>query len=232
MGNKTDILTERPFETSHLGGPVFDCADANDAAEAVRQGRGVGAVLISCRTEGDGNALSAAGFRKVETLVTLELNPLKGFYGQTDGVLVRAGGMADVSACRGIATAALRWDRFHADTRIDDGAADRLKADWIANDLTGRADRVFVAETGGAVAGFCAMLLRQDLAVIDLIAVAPDKQGKGIGRALVTGAIGHYHERVVTIRVGTQAANPQSLTFYRSLGFEEVGRADTWHWMP
>jgi hypothetical protein len=54
MGNKTDILTERPFETSHLGGPVFDCADANDAAEAVRQGRDVGAVLISCRTEGDG----------------------------------------------------------------------------------------------------------------------------------------------------------------------------------
>lgn len=232
MGNRTDILTERPFETAHLGGPVFDCADANDAAEAVKQGRDAGAVLISCRTEGEGKALSAAGFRKVESLVTLECSSFGTDGVSTGKIQIRAGGPADIPACRRIATEALRWDRFHADTRIDDGAADGLKADWIENDLRGRADRVFVAETGGAVAGFCAMLMRRDLAVIDLIAVAPDRQGKGIGRAMVAGAIDYYRGRVATMRVGTQAANPQSLTFYRSLGFVEVGRADTWHWMP
>lgn len=232
MGNRGDILTERPFEAEHLGGPVFDCSDAGRAEEAVRRGRDAGAVLISCRTEGDGKALSAAGFSKVETLVTLECSSFKAVVARSSEVPVRAGGPGDIPACRGIAAEALRWDRFHADPRIDNGAADGLKADWIENDLKGRADRTFVAETGGAVVGFCAMLLRPDLAVIDLIAVAPGEQGKGIGRALVAAAIDHYRDSVAAIRVGTQAANPQSLTFYHSLGFEEVGRADTWHWMP
>ncbi|WP_161973697.1 GNAT family N-acetyltransferase [Hwanghaeella grinnelliae] len=225
-------MTERAFEAAHLGGPVFDCADTGNAVQAVSQGREAGAVLISCRTEGEGDALAAAGFRKVETLVTLERRSLKPLDGRLGRGLVRAGGVADVPACRRVAVEALRWDRFHADPRIDDQAADALKAEWIENDLRGRADRVFVAEVDGAVAGFCAMLLRADLAVIDLIAVAPDKQGKGIGRALVAAAVDHYREQMTAMLVGTQAGNPASVSFYKSMGFQEVKRADTWHWTP
>lgn len=224
-------LTARPFESDHLGGPVFDCSDPNHALEAVARARKAGAILVSCRTDGDGEALAKAGFRQVETLVTFERS--------TEGVLaaeayatVRAGGRDDIDACRSIASTALRYDRFHADPRIDDRKADGLKADWIENDLRGRADVTLVAETAGDVGGFCAMLLRPAFAVIDLIAVAPNHQGRGLGRAMVAAALDRYRGQVPSIQVGTQAANPQSLKFYQSVGFVEIRRANTWHWMP
>lgn len=227
----SDLLTPRPFEARHLGGPVFDCADPDRAGEAVRLGLEAGAVLISCRTQGPGKALEAAGFKKVETLVTLACPIDEAADGKPD-IPVRAGEALDGPACRMIAVDALRYDRFHADPRIDDRVADALKAEWIENDLNGRADVTLVVERNAAVAGFCAMLLRPDAAVIDLIAVSPKAQGAGIGRALVLAATSHYRGRVASILVGTQASNAQSLAFYRSLGFSEVGRADTWHWMP
>jgi len=232
MDKADALLTARPFESQHLGGPVFDCADPERADDAVRQGRDAGAVLISCRTEGKGAALAAAGFRKVETLVTLERKMTGAIDVPAGAPIVRAGDDGDVAACRRIAAAALRWDRFHADPRIDDGRADALKADWIENDLCGRADLTLVAEADGQVAGFCALLRRMDAAVIDLIAVDPALQGKGIGRALVIDALNRYRASVPAMRVGTQAGNPSSIVFYRSLGFGEKTRADTWHWTP
>lgn len=232
MSTAAPVLTERSFEAEHLGGPVFDCADPERAAAAVEQARKAGAILVSCRTEGAGTHLSNAGFRKVETLVTFERKTAGRIVEGPITAAVRSGGVEDIPACRRIAVAALRWDRFHADPRIDDRAADTLKADWIENDLRGRADVTFVVEALGNVAGFCAMLLRSDVAVIDLIAVDPDRQGQGLGRALVAAALDHYRDRVAAMQVGTQAGNPSSLNFYRSMGFEEIRRADTWHWMP
>lgn len=226
------LLTERAFEAAHLGGPVFDCIDPDRAVEAVALGREAGALLISCRTAGSGESLSAAGFRHVETLVTLER--LLSDPPETAAVKgpVRIGGEGDIPACRRIAATALRFDRFHADPRIEDNVADLLKSDWIENDLRGRADVVFVAEVNDRVAGFCAMLLRPEHAVIDLIAVDPGRQGSGLGRALVSAALERYRALVPVMQVGTQAANPSSLAFYRSLGFKEIKRAETWHWMP
>lgn len=232
MDKSDALLTACPFESQYLDGPVFDCADPERADGAVRQGRESGAVLISCRVDGSGAVLAAAGFRKVETLVTLQFK-MAGLVAAPSGVpAVRAGNEGDVAACRRIAVAALRWDRFHADPAIDDDKADALKADWIENDLRGRADLTLVAEVAGQVAGFCALLQRPDVAVIDLIAVDPDRQGKGIGRALVSAALNHYRQVVPTMLVGTQAGNPSSLSLYRNLGFVEINRADTWHWTP
>lgn len=232
MTETTAILSARPFETAHLGGPVYDCVDAKQAHEAVRQGRKAGAFLISCRTSGDGDELATAGFFKVETLVTLE-RPVTGEVGIPGKVLpVRLAGEEDIADCRLIAAAALRWDRFHADPRIEDAKADALKADWIENDIRGRSDVTLVVEAMDKVAGFCALLLRNDRAVIDLIAVAPDNQGQGIGRSLVVAALNWLRSKAIVLQVGTQAGNPSSLSFYRSMGFQEVQRADTWHWVP
>ena len=79
-----------------------------------------------------------------------------------------------------------------------------------------------VAETNGQVVGFLQLLWGQeDTLIIDLIGVAPENQGKGLGRAMICHAAMHGtgdHRRPAKILVGTQAANIPSIRLYESLG--------------
>ena len=65
--------------------------------------------------------------------------------------------------------------------------------------------------------------------MIDLIAVTPEAQGQGLGRALVNASMAAYGARARRMRAGTQAANFPSLALYRGLGMHEVSRAITFH---
>ena len=221
-----DFLKPSPFETAFLGGPVFWLSEPERATEATAYGKSVNAALIACRTD---LSLARAGFRKIETLVTFEAS-------NSDvpdlllprGVEIRRAGPRDVLACQAIATSVLRHNRFHADSSIDDHTADALRAAWIENDIRGRADRVLLACRKDDIVGFNAVLERDGVTVIDLIAVSSKVQGQGIGKALVAAA--KTSQGTGTLRVGSQAANTRSIAFYNSLGFQEVERRDTWHW--
>ena len=118
----------------------------------------------------------------------------------------------DHDACLEIARTAFSMDRFHADERVPKAGADRLKETWVRNSLGGRADTVLVAhDENSNAAGFVTCLVNSDTAVIDLIAVAPGRQGQGIGTRLVQGAFAHYAGQRSRMRVGTQEKNVASL---------------------
>lgn len=124
-----------------------------------------------------------------------------------------------------LASEAFRYSRFHLDPSIPNATASQIKADWAANCCDGRrGDRVWVARQNSRVVGFLASLVSNDLedtiATIDLVAVDPSCQGQGIGRALVTTFMDHYHNRCNVFQVGTQAANLPALRLYQSLGFK------------
>ena len=55
------------------------------------------------------------------------------------------------------------------------------------------------------------------------LAVAPDRQGKGIGRAMIERVAQTYGRRFAVLRVGT-GESPLTLPFYEKSGFEIVGR--------
>ncbi len=227
------ILEPRPFEASFIGGPVFAVNDPTYARDAVDWAKGAGCRLLSCRSAvGEGKALGSAGFRKIEELATYA-RPLNGA-APTEGAgwTITTADAGDIPACRAIAAAALRSDRFHADRRIDAAAADALKAAWIENSIRGRADCVLLVLQEGAVAGFNAVILHAGKAVIDLIAVSPKFQGKGAGGALIAAALKRYDRVCGEIRVGTQASNRPAIHLYEKWGFEEVERSETWHWTP
>jgi ribosomal protein S18 acetylase RimI-like enzyme len=83
-----------------------------------------------------------------------------------------------------------------------------------------------VAEISGKLAGFAVVLPRPDgQAELDGLFVDPALQRRGIGRALIAqamhlaGTIGASELYVV--------ANEDALAFYSSVGFVEIGRADT-----
>lgn len=91
-------------------------------------------------------------------------------------------------------------------------------------------DHVFVAEIEGKVAGYIGYEnptgLPSNSHVMELyIAVHPDYQGKGVGRALITHLITwgkQQNYKKVSLRV--LALNKAAIAFYHSNGFSEQGR--------
>ena len=57
------------------------------------------------------------------------------------------------------------------------------------------------------------------------LAVAPDKQGRGYGRAMIEYAARAYAQRFAILRVGT-GESPLTLPFYQKCGFEIAGRIE------
>lgn len=224
------------FEAGFFGGPVwrYDFDRVSDPARVAAAARAGSVRLVTCRIPaGDppaAAALEAAGFRQIERLVTFRraIRPVP----HVTRPIVPAGAR-DHDACVEIAVAALRQDRYHADTRIDHRIADALKAAWVSNNLAGRADLSLVAhDAAGEVVGFNQLLRVGREAVIDLIAVAPAAQHQGYGRAMVAAGLRAYAGQADTMRVGTQGANQASLALYQSAGFTMVQEQLTYHLVP
>jgi spore coat polysaccharide biosynthesis protein SpsF len=238
-GGGAGLAPERlPFESGVFGVPVGRLlpppAPGWDAlGAAVEAWAEAGYWLVSCRLpEEDAaaiRALEAAGFRRVETLVTMRRSLEGGDAEPPPGV--RRAMPGDRDAVVEIARTAFGFDRFHADPRVPRALADRLKAAWAANGLAGRAELALVAEEAGEVAGFNLLLKDGEEAVIDLIAVAPGFRGRGVGRRLVLAGLAGYAGRARAVRAGTQADNRPSLKLYGSLGFAPAARRATLHWI-
>ncbi|MEW5728883.1 MAG: GNAT family N-acetyltransferase [Pseudomonadota bacterium] len=243
-GDAAALFIDLPFETGILGlkaGRLGEprCPDGPPAAvnravaAAVGYAVDQGYQFLSCRVA-DGRpwvaeALESAGFRLVECLLTLE-RPVAAVAGEPQSG-IRLATPSDAEAVGRVAEACFVDDRYHADPRIDDRAADRLKRLWAENDCRQRGDVVFVAvDDSGRVVGFHACLAPADAAVIDLIGVLPEAQGRGVGRRLVAAALNHYAGRRPVLRTGTQARNTGSLALYAAMGFRIVRSEFTFHW--
>jgi L-amino acid N-acyltransferase YncA len=106
------------------------------------------------------------------------------------------------------------------------------RADVLAKGLP-----YLVAEQDGKVAGFAygnwfKPRPAYRYSVEDSIYLAPDAQGKGLGRALLTSLLEHCEAagiRKVMAIIG-DSANAGSVGVHRALGFEEVGKINSCGW--
>ena len=240
------VYAEQPFESEHLGRHAARIerlaawpAEAAEAPEVLAElvagcrarleADGVG--FVSCRLAEDDRAairaLGQGGFEVVECLLTLGCDLPAEDASAAAGIEIA--GPEDAEACAELAARAFHTDRFHSDPAIPDAAADGLKAAWARNDCAGRADAVLIIREAGRLVGFNACFLRDEEAVIDLIAVAPQAQGRGLGRRLVEGALAHYPGRAQRMMVGTQSRNYASLALYAACGFRIEASALTFH---
>ena len=158
--------------------------------------------------------------RVVNTTVTLRHDLGSSPRASSSGVTVRELDLARDSSLPDLAGRCFEHNRFHLDPAIPKQVADRIKRDWVASYLRGiRGDELLVAERGNEQVGFLAVLVRREVAVIDLIGVAPEARSAGIGGALVD----RFHEwsstRCDAVEVGTQVANPRATAFYEHLGY-------------
>jgi ribosomal protein S18 acetylase RimI-like enzyme len=81
------------------------------------------------------------------------------------------------------------------------------------------------AESDGVIAALIVLLAKPDHLLLDNIAVRPERQGRGLGRALIGFAetearrLGHAE-----LRLYTHATMTENIALYRRLGFAETGR--------
>ncbi len=172
--------------------------------------------------------LTAAGFRLVT--VNVQLKRPSGYPSSLPtGIAVRPARDGDRDAVSDIAGRAFTLDRFHVDPMIDRPIADRIKAEWAANFFIGeRGDVMAVSEIDGRIAGFNLLFRRERTLIIDLIAVAPELQRRGVAGAMIDYAAAQWGDEREMV-VGTQLTNQASLALYQRVGFRLESAAYVLH---
>ncbi len=84
---------------------------------------------------------------------------------------------------------------------------------------------VFVAVEDGEIIGLVVLLVAEDHLLVENIAIAPGRQGEGVGRALMAHAEAYANERrIPELRLYTNAAMTENLAFYPRIGYREIDR--------
>jgi len=158
-----------------------------------------------------------SGYEFVDVRLTLDCS-LE--IGRPDGSDVRLFRPSDAEPLRAIARVSHRDSRFYFDPRFPRERCDALYAAWIERSFSGWADTVLVADCGGEPAGYISCHLHPASGSIGLLAVAPEKQGKGLGRQLVAAALAYFRSRgMPRATVVTQGRNVGSQRLYQACGF-------------
>ena len=198
-------------------GRVLTDTLAADVVDAWARANDVACVYFLCRDQPRAaGAAEDAGFRLVDVRVELG-RPSAG----DESSSLRPAAAADAPVLRELARANHRITRFYADPRFPDERCDDLYETWISRSLEGWADAVLVADREGRPAGYVSLhRLEWGWGSIGLIGVAPDAQGRGLGRALVEGAVAWSRERgLERVTVVTQGRNVPALRTFEGCGF-------------
>ncbi len=219
-------LTSDVWLSEIMARPVYRVAVNGAGNDALETPRGFYFARVAAHDVRITNALADLGFRIVDMGVTLERAAMAE---EPASVHVRPAVLEDRDRVMAIAREGFKYSRFHLDPAIPVSLANEIKSQWAGNFFKGqRGDQMVVAEADGRVAGFLQIIDAADGAmVIDLIAVDAQARSRGLGRAMIRWAA--VRTKQPRLRVGTQAANADSLRFYENLGFRTVSSAYVMH---
>ena len=84
-------------------------------------------------------------------------------------------------------------------------------------------ETVFVAEVGGAPAGYVALEQSEQAVRVDQLFVSPEHEAEGVGRQLLEFAEGYaIWQGVPALQVVVESGDDRALSFYRGRGFKPV----------
>jgi ribosomal protein S18 acetylase RimI-like enzyme len=87
--------------------------------------------------------------------------------------------------------------------------------------------RSWVAEADGRIAGVLEVRAGRGHLLLEDVAVHPDRQGEGIGRALIAHAEALAVEAgLPAVRLYTNERMHENVALYAALGYEETGRGE------
>lgn len=163
------------------------------------------------------------GFVKVDERVTMEAAT-----GGDGAAGVRPWRPEDLAALKAIAASAHRDTRFYHDGRFPKEQCDALYATWIERSCQGWAEAVFVAEAQGRAAGYISCHSGRE-GKIGLVGVGEAARGRGLGGALVRGALRWFADGgMARASVVTQGRNDGAKRLYEKCGFK-VRTVEHWY---
>lgn len=137
----------------------------------------------------------------------------------------------DLPAIEHLARIAHQDTRFFKDSEFPVNRCADLYAEWIRRDLERHHVMVASADADGP-AGYvtCQVDPATQTGRIGLIAVAAGARERGLGRALVGGALQHFRQAGCRrVMVTTQASNVPAQRLYQGMGFRTAETAATFH---
>lgn len=138
----------------------------------------------------------------------------------------------DIPDLRAIARVSHRDSRFYHDGNFPHQICDAFYEKWIEKSCNGYANAVLIAESQGQPVGYvsCNLGLPGE-GSIELLAVRPDFQRKGLGKLLTNGAIRWLAEHgVFRATVVTQGRNCIAQRLYQRCGFMTKSMHIWYHW--
>jgi ribosomal protein S18 acetylase RimI-like enzyme len=163
----------------------------------------------------------AAGFRLVDVRMTLGRNLTGWQPREQSSVPLRLARADDIAVLESIARESHRDSRFYADGGFPISKCDEMYAIWINNSCNGSASAVLVPDVGNGAEGYLTIHFEEStrIAQIGLVAVHPQCRSRGIGRALMSGALDWLAEHQGSFaKVVTQGRNIPAMRLYE--GFE------------
>lgn len=243
------LLRERLWDSHHFGFRVGSLDILESFAKSYRKNREIKSLLlqhmkvrfghfryITCRVLAEdlagANALEEASFEYLAGMTTLAAECSRAHAelpAQIDIQPFRRGQLKDLVS---MASKSFTEDRFHHDPGLPKSKSDRLHGEWIKNCcVNGLADVVLVCHSNGGLLGFIACRLEHPVnqpkaGEIVLLGVSPAARGKGIGGALVRGALNWFRGKAATVLVRTEATNYASLRTYQKENFRVVSSSN------
>ena len=172
-------------------------------------------------------SLTQRGFDLVDTALTFRCEPDLHYVAKgaelAPNIVINSATADDLKAAEALAGVAFRHSRFHLDPRFPSAIADQVKRLWTRNIVMGeRGAGCLVGHRDGRVVSFLGYQQAgqsNPAYVIDLMAVSPEEQGRGVGRATLGVMLDRATQDGRAVVAGTQAANTASVRMYEAMGF-------------
>lgn len=180
--------------------------------------------------------MEAAGFLLMDTLVYYSFDLAKRTIpDDSPRALVRKFRQEDTAEIQRVAGAAFQgyYGHYHADRRLDRAKCDEGYVSWAVRSCTSKqvVNEVLVAALGQNITGFITLRLNTPTEADGLLfGVAPEAQGKGLGRSLLLGALRWCKEQSVKrMIISTQVTNVIVQKVWCGVGFEPSHSYYTFH---
>lgn len=205
--------------TKHLSSAILEATDRWCAANAIDclyfLGEANDAPSIRCAED--------FGFELVDIRLTLarRILPEEEVAAIPQDSAIRLVLPTDLDPLRAIARSSYHDSRFYFDGRFPVEKCDSLYETWLEKSCASRSGVVLVAEWQGSPAGYVTCD-RVGVATgqIGLLGVASSAQGVGLGRALISSAIGWFRRQGFNrAQVVTQGRNVRAQVSYQRGGF-------------
>lgn len=227
------MITKDKFLTEIIGKSVYNIKGGLIYPDNIKQHNRLLCIKIRADRIEDFNFFVGLGFQLVGTEVTFITDKTVQYYRPPQYHIVEVYDIVDLDrhtkeAVKRVALEAFVYDRFHRDPSIDNNIANKIKSEWAGNALNGkRGDCTAVAfDPIGNPMGFLIVLEKEDKAIIDLIAVNPNAQKKGVGSDLMRWFLRKYADLSISsdfiLQVGTQIDNEASIKLYKKFGIDTI----------